>query len=169
LIENPKFKSLFINQAAVMLDAFLNKRNVETQVKFLAGMLNATDVERDMSVEAYKERRGSYNHSFDPYGDRLPPWAESRDTKFLSEIQSEFDLNGTASVTIASQGNGSVLMDGAKLPSNNYKGKFFTGNTMELTAVPNAGAVFSKWSDGSADNPHVVSIDGYMTVTAVFE
>ena len=169
LIQNPKFKSLFINQASVMLDAFLNKKNVEAQAKFLAGMLNASEVERDMSVEAYKARRETYPHSFDPYGDRLAPWAESRDSDFLSEIQGEFELGGTASVTIASQGNGVVLMDGAKLPSNNYKGKFFTGNTMELTAVPNVGAVFSKWSDGSADNPHVVNIDGDNTFTAIFE
>lgn len=168
LIESPSFKSLFLNNAAVMIDSYLNAKNVKEKAKFLADMLDESDVARDMDVEAYKERRDSYGH-FDPYGENLGTWAESRDSDFLSEIQSEFGVSNMVSFTIAANGNGTVLMDGMKLPSATYKGKFFAGNTMVLTAVPTAGAVFSSWSDGSTDNPHVVTVEGDKTITATFE
>ena len=146
LIENPNFKRLFLNHAAVMLESYLNAKNVKEKAKFLANMLNAEDVARDMDVEAYKERRGQYAHSFDPYGDRLGPWAEERDPEFLREIQSEFDVGSMTSVSITANGNGSILMDGITVPSANYKAKFFTGNGMVLTAVPVAGYTFTGWT-----------------------
>ena len=146
LIENAYFKRLFLNHAAVMLNTFLNAKNVEKNRAFLAGMLNQADIDRDMEVEAYKERRSAYGH-FDAKGERLTTWAESRDSEFLSEIQEEFGVGSLVSVTItATEGKGSVLMDGMVLPSASYKAKFFAGNTMELTAIPAAGAVFGGWT-----------------------
>lgn len=175
LIENPTFKSLFLNHAAVMLDSYLNAKNVKAKAQFLAGMLNSEDVARDMDVDAYKERRGQYAHSFDPYGDRLGPWAEERDAKFLAEIQEEFGVSGLVSVSIAANGNGSVLMDGMLLPSASYKGKFFAGNAIELTAIPNAGegAVFTGWTGceavpGAPEKCYVTIADG-LSVTANFK
>lgn len=169
LIENPKFKSLFLNNAAVMLDSYLNESNVREKVKFLAGMLNADDVARDMAVEAYKERRSQYGE-FDPYGDNLGPWTKSRDTEFLSEIQSEFGVSGLVSVNITASGNGSILMDGMNLPNGSYKGKLFAGNTVELTAVPNAGAVFAGWSDGATtDVTRIVPVTEGLTLQANFK
>ena len=168
LIKNPKFKSLFLNNAAVMIESYLNAKNVKDKVSFLAGMLNADDVARDMDVEAYANRRMAYG-SFDPYSEKLGPWAEERDTKFLSEIQSEFGVSGLVSVNITASGNGSILMDGMKLPSTSYKGRFFAGNTMELTAMPAAGAVFAGWSDGVADLTRTVTIADGLSIQANFK
>ena len=175
LIENPNFKRLFLNHAAVMLESFLNAANVKAKTKFLAGMLNSEDVARDMDVEAYKGRRESYAHSFDPYGDRLGPWAEKRDPEFLTQIQDEFGVGSLTSVTInATEGKGSVIMDGMTLPSSNYKAKFFTGNAMVLTAVPVAGAIFGGWTGCepvSAENPEtcVATVADGLSITATFK
>ena len=179
LIENANFKRLFLNHAAVMLEYYLNAKNVEKKRAFLAGMLNADDVARDMNVEAYKGRRENYPHSFDPYGERLTTWAESRDSEFQSEIQEEFGVSGLVSVTIAANGNGSILMEGMTLPGStatmtNYKGKFFGGNLIELTAVPADGFAFAGWSDNCVPFPEMptkclaVVADG-LTVTATFK
>ena len=145
LIENANFKRLFLNHAAMMLESYLNAKNVEAKRAFLAGMLNSEDVARDMDVDAYKERRSEYGH-FDKDGSDLTTWANERDPKFLSEIQDEFGLSGTSSVTITANGSGSILVDDMALPSASYKAKFFTGNAMVLTAVPAAGTVFGGWS-----------------------
>ena len=72
-------------------------------------------------------------------------------------------------VTISANGNGSILMDGMKLPSSSYKGKFFAGNTMELTAMPAAGAVFAGWSDGVADLTRTVTIADGLSIQANFK
>ena len=173
LIENPTFKALFLNHAAVMLESYLNAKNVKAKAQFLAAMLDASDVSRDMDVEAYKNRRGEYNHSFDPYGERLGPWAESRDSEFLSEIQGEFGVGGLVSVNITASGNGSILMDGMALPSANYKGKFFAGNAMVLTAIPTAGAIFGGWTgcDPVPDVPEqcVATVADGASFTATFK
>ena len=104
--------------ASVMLGSYLNGANVTAKAKFLAGMLDASDVSRDMAVEAYMDRRGQYSHSFDPYGEKLGPWANERDDEFKSEIQSEFGLSGMGTVKIASNGKGVVLMEGMNLPGS---------------------------------------------------
>ena len=156
-----------------MLNTFLNAKNVEKNRAFLAGMLNQADIDRDMEVEAYKERRSTYGH-FDAKGERLTTWAESRDSEFLSEIQEEFGVGSLVSVTItATEGKGSVLMDGMVLPSASYKAKFFAGNTMELTAIPAAGAVFGGWT-GCEPVPNVpekciATVAEGASVTATFK
>jgi hypothetical protein len=60
-------------------------------------------------------------------------------------------------------------MEGMNLPSSSYTGDFFSGNKMELTAVPSNGSVFEKWSDGSTDNPHIVTITDGLTISATFK
>jgi hypothetical protein len=77
-------------------------------------------------------------------------------------------------MTISSEGSGAVLMEGMKLPgstatSTSYKGKFFDGMEMELTAVAAGGSVFKEWSDGSTDNPHKITVKSNLTITAKFK
>jgi len=169
LIKSDSFKRLFLNHASVMFANYLNGENVTNKAKFLASMLDASDVERDMAVEAYKGRRDSYG-KFDPYGEKLGPWAVKRDAVVESEYASEFGVSNKVNVSIGASGNGSVLMEGMKLPGNgSYSGKFYAGIGMELTAVPAGGAVFAGWSDGSTDNPHVISTDSDVSITATFK
>lgn len=168
LIKNENFKRLFINHASVMFNTYLNGKNVSSKVSFLAGMLDASDVARDMDVPSYQYRRESYG-DFDPYGETLGPWAAKRDDKVEQEYVREFGLSGKIGMTISSTGNGYVLMDEMKLPSTNYTGTFFGGNMMELTAVPSAGATFAGWSDGSSENPHIITPKDGMKITASFK
>jgi hypothetical protein len=72
-------------------------------------------------------------------------------------------------VSINVSGSGSVLVEGMKLPSSNYQGKFFTGMEMEITAVPSNGSVFSNWSDGQTQNPRKIQINGQTNITANFK
>ena len=170
LIKNPTFKGLFLNHAAIMLNSYLNAKNIEKNRAFLASMLDDSDVARDMDVDAYKERRGSYPHSFDAKGTRLTTWAEERDPKFLAEIQEEFGVGSLVSVSItATEGKGSVLMDGMSLPGGSYKGKLFAGNVVVLTAVPEAGAVFDGWSDGVLEPARVATVEEGLTLQAKFK
>jgi hypothetical protein len=64
---------------------------------------------------------------------------------------------------------GTVLVDGMKLPSTSYQGKFFTGTQMQLQAVPAAGRVFSGWSDGVNENPRLVDVTSNLNITAQFK
>ncbi len=166
-MKNDEFKRMFVNRSSVLLQNNLNASNMTKVVNFLAGMLNEADVARDMEVSAYADRRQAYG-SFDPYGKKLPKWAESRDESVRSEYKSEFKLSGEVNVNIAVEGEGTVLMEGMKLPKVPYSGKFFGGLGMELKAVPGQGRMFNGWSDGSMDPVHVINTDSDISITAKF-
>ena len=81
-------------------------------------------------------------------------------------------------VSISSNGSGQVLMEGMNLPgstatSTKYSGKFFSGNDIELTAVPSGGSVFDSWSgctavEGKPETCRATITDG-LTITAKFK
>jgi len=168
LIKNPDFKRLFVNHAAVMLQNYLNAEVVEKVRAKMAATIVSSESERDLKENGQKDRY--YNGGFSVSNSSLTEWAESRDTKFASELKSEFGLSGQISMTISANGSGSVLMEGMTLPGNGtYQGKFFGGVNMELTAVPSNGAVFAGWSDGSTENPHIITPTDGMTITANFK
>ena len=170
LIKNPDFKRLFINRSAVMLNSYTNGNNVEKIVNSMVSKIDEAEMNRDL--EKFKQDQKWYKNScgdgFSKTGSCMKSWAKERDQKVLQEYQEEFGLSGTMSVTIAASGKGSVLMEGMKLPSASYKGKFFSGVKMELKAVPDDGATFTGWSDGATENPRIVSPKDGDTFTAKF-
>jgi len=124
------------------------------------------------SKEKYEGRRSDYGH-FDTDGSKMAAWAKERDPVVWQQYESEFGTSGSATVTISSTG-GIVLMEGMNLPGNtvnstNYSGKFFGGVQMELTAMPVGGTIFSGWSDGSTENPHLVTVTDGLTISATFK
>lgn len=156
LSQNDDFKRMFINRAAVMYNNFLNSQKVATAVSSMTSSIDPSEISRDQAKFPRE-----YGYIFDASGSSFTSWASARDKAIWGEFQEEFGLSETISVSFKSSGNGIVLMEGKKLPgsttSTNYTGKFFAGNGIELTAVPTGGAIFSSWSDGSTENPHIVS------------
>lgn len=173
LIKNPEFKRMFINRSAVLFNSYTNGANVEKIVNSMTSKIDAQEMERDLAK--FKQNEKYYSNScgkgFDKTGSCLKEWASKRDSKVIQEYEEEFGLSGMASVTIAASGSGTVLMEGAALPNGatTYKGKFFVGNPILLTAVPGAGASFIGWSDGVADNPRLVEPTEGATFTAKFQ
>ena len=173
LIKNPDFKRMFINRSAVMFDSYTNGKNVEKIVNSMVSKIDKAEMDRDLAK--FKQDQRYYtnscpdNNGFSRDGSCLKKWANDRDPKVLQEYQEEFGLSGTVSVSIGATGYGTVLMEGMKLPSASFKGKFFGGVKMELKAVPDAGAVFTGWSDGVTDNPRLVSPTDGASFTAKFQ
>lgn len=167
LMENADFKRMFINRSCAMWTSYLNSKNVSTIVDQMVATIPESEKNRD--VEKFKQDEMYYPDGFDWKGSHLKSWASERDAKVISEYKSEFKLGEMVNVTISANGNGSILMDGMKLPSTSYKGRFFAGNTMELTAMPAAGAVFAGWSDGVADLTRTVTIADGLSIQANFK
>ena len=170
------FRRLFINHAAVMLTNYVNGARVESVVDAIAATLVSSETSRDM--EKYDRDshyyRNSCGNGFSIGGSCIKSWAKSRDGTFWKEVQEEYGLSSNITVSIASSGNGKVLMEGMNLPgstatSTNYTGTFFGGVQMELTAVPASGATFTGWSDGNTSNPRIVTPTDGATYTAKFK
>ena len=162
LIENPEFRRAFLNHSSVMLNYYLTYDNVVKQTNAITATIGNSEMERDMQM---------YGHTtLDRTGSNLINFANSRTQTVKQEYQQEFGLTGNeVSVTISSSGNGKVFMENMALPSTNYQGLFFEGNTMLLTAVPASGAVFAGWSDGSTENPRLVNITNGASFSASFK
>ena len=146
LLANPEFKHLFINQGCILLNDYLTYEKVQKAVQTMAAMIPSSEQQRD-------EQRWPRNQSaftWSPSGSDLLRFAQNRTQTFRQELGNYFGLQGEITVSISASGSGAVLVDGMRLPSSNYQGKFFTGVDMVLTAVPEPGRVFNGWSDGSA-------------------
>ena len=50
----------------------------------------------------------------------------------------------------------------------NGAGEYLYGSVVELTAIPDEGYAFVKWSDGVTDNPRIVTVTGNITLRALF-
>lgn len=163
LIENPDFRRLFINHAAVMLDYYLTYQKLVEATDAMTATIPSSEMDRDIAKYPKTE------HSFDRTGETLKSYASTRTTILRAEISLEFGLGQDISVEIASTGKGKVLLDGMTLPSNDYTGRFFEYNDMLLTAVPLEGGVFDSWEDGSKANPRLVTPSQGSKYTAKFK
>ncbi len=164
LIKNPDFKRMFINRSAILFETYLNGNTVEAMVNYVVSTIDADEMTRD--IERFdRESRG---YGFSKSGSKIKSWAKSRDSWMREEYVEQFGLQNDISVTISSTGPGSVALDGVILPST-YTGTFFGGNAMLLTAVPSGSGVFSKWSDGSFENPRFVNPSDGAVYSAIFK
>ena len=164
LLENPDFKRMFINQACILLNDYLTYQKVQQAVQSQLAMLPSSERSRD--EQRWPRNQAKYNWS--PEGADILRFAQTRTETFRQELATYFGLQGEATVSISANG-GTVLVDGMRLPSTSYQGKFFTGTQMQLQAVPAAGRVFSGWSDGSTENPRLVDITSNVSIAAQFK
>ena len=164
LLENPDFRHLFINQACILLNDYLTYEKVQQAVKKQLEMLPSSERQRD--EQRWPRNQAKYNWS--PEGSDILRFAQNRTETFRQELASYFGLQGEATVTIASNG-GTVLVDGMRLPSSNYQGKFYTGVDMVLTAIPETGRIFDGWTDGSTENPRKVQVTNGANFSAKFK
>ena len=170
LIGNANFKRLFINHSAILFQNYVNAARVRSTLESMAATLVSDETERDLDE---MERRGYNNACGDGFsisGSCMKKWAENRDGTVISDYKQKFGLGDKITVNINASGSGTVLVDGMKLPSTSYAGEFFSGNALELTAVPASGAVFTGWGDGGVtDNPRIVTPTDGVTYSATFK
>ena len=164
LLENPDFKRMFINQGCILLNDYLTYEKVQQAIQKQMEMLPSSERSRD--EQRWPRNQAKYNWA--PSGSDILKFAQNRTETFRQELATYFGLQGEATVSISANG-GTVLVDGMRLPSTSYQGKFFTGTQMQLQAVPAAGRVFSGWSDGSTENPRLVDITSNVSITAQFK
>jgi hypothetical protein len=165
LLDNPDFKRLFINNACILLNDYLTYEKVQKTVQAMMATIPSQEQSRDQE----RWPRNQSNFTWDPSGNTLIAYARNRSETVRQEMADRFDLQNEVNVTIAASGNGAIKVDGMKLPSANYQGKFFAGMQMQLEALPAAGRIFSGWSDGVAENPRLVEITDNMNITAQFK
>lgn len=169
LIKNANFNRLFINRSAILFQNYVNATRIKATLESMAATLVADETARDLDEMERRDYTNACGGKFSISGSCMKTWAENRDNTVVSDYKKQFGLGDMITVSIKASGNGTVLVDDAKLPGTSYTGRFFSGNKMELTAVPNGSAVFTGWSDGVTDNPRIVTPTDGVTYSATFK
>lgn len=165
LIQVPDFKRAFINHSAIMFNSFITASKVCKSVDNILSKTDITEMERDL--QRFPRSGITMN------GDAIKQWAIQRDISVREDYRKEFNLEKDIKVSIKAIGNGTITVDGMKLPSQtnftNYTGIFFGGNNLLLEAHPINNSVFNGWNDGNLENPRLVSPQNNDIYEAIFK
>lgn len=164
LLENADFKRMFVNNACILLNDFLTYEKVQKKVQEMMATIPSSEQQRDQQ----RWPRNQSNFNWAPSGSDLINFAQNRSETVKQEMAARFQLGQEVNVTIGANG-GTVTVDDMKLPSANYRGKFYVGNPLKLTAVAGAGRVFTGWSDGVTENPRLVEPSEGLNISAMFK
>ena len=98
----------------------------------------------------------------------IKSFAQSRQATVREQMVSFFSLGSPVEMTLASQGSGTILVDGLALDQFSMRLTFYTGVPVTLTAQAKSGAVFTGWSDGVTDVTRKVNPGEVTSLSAVF-
>ena len=65
--------------------------------------------------------------------------------------------------------NVSLTSNDETMGSVSGSGEYGEGEVIQITATPNEGYAFLRWSDGNTDNPRTITVDGDIALQAIFE
>ena len=162
LLENEGFKAAFINRMAVLLAMNFESGRVRKRLDAMMSEIEA-EIPRDqkrwkLSASRMQKQLGL-----------IETFIEERPAKVFSEMQEHFALGKAASVKLAAEGNGRILVHGLPLDAAALTVDFFEGFPVTLTAQPVDGGVFVGWDDGVEIATRTVDPGEVSAVKALFK
>ena len=161
LLGNEGFKNAFINRFSVLLSMNFSADRLLKRINDLQSQVES-EMARDQEFWGYNAASMSNNLQ------TIKTFAQSRQATIRQQMESYFSLGTTAEMTLASQGSGTILVDGLALDQSSMKLTFYTGVPVTLTAQANSGGVFTGWSDGVTDVTRKVNPGEVTSITAMF-
>jgi hypothetical protein len=162
LLENDGFKAAFINRMSVLLAMNFESGRVRKRLDAMMSEIEA-EIPRDrkrwkLSASRMQKQLGL-----------IETFIEERPAKVFSEMQEHFALGKAASVKLAAEGNGRILVHGLPLDAAALTVDFFEGFPVTLTAQPVDGGVFVGWDDGVETATRTVDPGKVGAVKALFK
>lgn len=162
LLENESFKVAFVNRMATLLSMNFESSRVLSRINSMMAEIES-EIVRDQARWGHNSSRMSRQLS------TIKSFAMERPNVILDELRSFFNLDNTVPVTLSVKGGGSVLVHGLRLDTSPMTINFFSNTAVLVTAVPEAGGVWSGWSDGVTSASRVIYPGEISSLTAVFK
>jgi len=142
LLENPDFRASFVSRTADLLNTALHPEHVVSEIDRLADGLRA-----DMHFEV---ERWPHSGSWEDHVDYLREFAERRPDALRQNMVDGFGLGGTHALVVnpPTAGKGSAAVNGTVV-TGTWRGVYFEGTTVDVTAVPKPGFRFAGWEPDS--------------------
>jgi hypothetical protein len=138
LLENSDFRARFLARTSDLLNTELNPERVVAEIDGLANELRA-DIH-------YEEASWPHKGRWEEHVQYMREFAEHRPDALRQNMVDGFGLVGTDALTFnpAAAGRGSVAVNGMLVPDS-WRGIYFKGATVDITAVPQPGFRFAGW------------------------
>lgn len=162
LMENPGFKTAFINRMTTLLSMNFDPSRVKARMAELMA-----DIDGEISRD---QERWGHNASYmeSEYG-RMSDFADERPELIVEELKEYFGLSETADVTLSVSGPGQILVHGLPIDVYPMTIKFFPELPVTISAVPTSGGIFAGWSDGETSATRTFVPGENSSFTAVFK
>ena len=174
LLKNPKFKDLFITNAAYIMNYYFDADTVIPKIRAME-----KEYLPEISEHCIRWSFGTVSSWQSTINSALINFAKARRPYVENHYISKFNLSGTSELNltceesgVAGQNNsevGSIYLNKQVIPNNNHSGIYFNDVNIELTAIANSGYEFEKWSDDNFNNPRNILLTNDSKYTAIFK
>jgi hypothetical protein len=139
LLDNPDFRDQFLSRAADLLNTVFAPERVTARIDALAAELRP-DIQYELALWSSP---GDWEASV-AY---LREFAQERPDAMREHLIQHFNLPGTTELVFSppAEGEGRIAVNGMLVPDGPWKGVYFQGSTVHVTAVPEPGYCFAGW------------------------
>lgn len=156
---NPTFRNYFINRYADLINTIYVPANVR---KIAYDMRDSIAADMPLQFARWGSSITNWNQNIAS----LINFTNKRPARALNYIQSNFNLNSQVLLTLQAYplGSGRIQISTIIPDSLPWKGTYFNGNPVTITAIPNPGYSFDHWKP----NNSILSADTNQTITLNF-
>ena len=99
----------------------------------------------------------------------IKAFAQKRPSTIIKELREFFKLGNPTPFTLSTNGPGSILVHGLLLESSTATITFFEKLPVTISAEPQSGHSFLKWSDGETNPTRIIWPGQDKSITAIFK
>jgi len=161
LLENQNYKNAFINRFSLLLATYYAPARVEARINAL---MYPIENEIPLDQQRWNQNPTYMNNQLTV----IRNFGKNRSAEMQSEIKEFFRLGNPIDLTLTANGNGKILVHNLPVLNNNATFKVYSTVPITIKAVPNAGTIFSGWSDGNKSSERTIAIEQTTTLKADF-
>lgn len=166
--DNPTFRRYFINRYADLINTIFQPTNLDMVIKTFEDSMY-----HDMP--AHFQLWGGSMQTWDGYIDDMQDFCDDRPAIVRDQIENEFNLSRQVTLTlnVSPAGAGRIQISTIIPSSYPWNGVYFYGNPVTVTAIPNPGYTFSRFSSSTlgSNNTNQSATGNFstsQTITAYF-
>ena len=162
LLQNKNFKASFINRMTTLTHMNFESSRVLAQIEKIMSEIES-EILRD-------QKRWSLNSShMAEQLEMINAFAKERPSTIIKHLQSFFNLGEITPVNFSINGNGIILVHGLPLDRKSLTIEFFKGFPVTVSAKPQNGSSWSRWSDGDTNSTRMFYPERTNDLIAIFK